>query len=202
MSDNIYFSKIEFREHIAHQLHSILLLNLAEGTLAYQVYEPSRIRKGPAITGIATEEFMGHTWDYELRKPAVKMKNSKTGFKPVMIEDVIEEYDVVFSYTHHFTKDELKALQSYCRVADFEMYRDREMLMEAPGFCGYRDEVNVYFTGVTDSYVPMMKLPMSYYYDEEHIWPSEKLYKYVIKNYMSGKKLSKWVTPYGALSLW
>lgn len=37
-----------------------------EGTLAYQVYEPSMIKKSPAITGIETEEFMGHTWDYEI----------------------------------------------------------------------------------------------------------------------------------------
>lgn len=201
MSENIYFSKIEFREYVAYQLHSILLINLVEGTLAYQVYEPIKIRKGPAITGITTEEFMVHTWNYELRKPAVKMKNSKTGFKPVIIEDIIDKYDVAFSYSYHFTKEELKILKSYCMVADFEIYRNREMSMEDPGYCGYRDEVNVYFTGVTDSYVPIMKLPMSYYYDEEHIWPSEKLYKYIIKHYMSGKKLSKWVMPYGALSL-
>lgn len=201
MADDIYFSKIEFREHIGYQLNSILLLNLVEGTLAYQVYEPSKIKKSPAITGIATEEFMGHIWDYEIRKPAVRMRNTKTEFEPVVIEDVMEENDVVFSYAYHFSKDELMELLSYCNVADFEVYRNREMSMEDPGYCGYRDEVKLGFVGLTDSYVPMIKLPMSYYYNEEYIWPSEKLYRFIINKYMSGKKLCKWVTPYGALSL-
>ena len=201
MADDIYFSKIEFREHIGYQLNSILLVNLVEGTLAYQVYEPSMIKKSPAITGIATEEFMGHTWDYEIRKPAVRMRNSKTEFAPVVIEDVMEEYDVVFSYAYHFSEAELVELLSYCNVADFEVYRNREMSMEDPGYCGYRDEVKLGFVGLTDSYVPMIKLPMSYYYNEEYIWPSEKLYRFIINKYMTGKKLCKWVTPYGALSL-
>ena len=29
---------------------------------------------------------------------------------------------------------------------------------------------------------------MNYYYDEEHIWPSEKLYRYLIKKYFEGNK--------------
>ena len=202
MADDIYFSKIEFREYIGYQLNSILLINLVEGTLAYQVYEPSKIKKSPAITGIATEEFMGHTWDYELRKPAVRMRNSKTEFEPVIIEDVMEENDVVFSYAYHFSKDELMELLFYCNVADFEAYRNREMSMADLGYCGYRDEIKLCFVGVTDSHVPLIKLPMDYYYDEDHIWPSEKLYRFVINKYMTSKKLSKWVTPYGALSLW
>lgn len=41
--------------------------------------------------------------------------------------------------------------------------------MEDPGYCGYRDEVKLGFVGLTDSYVPMIKLPMSYYYNEEYI---------------------------------
>ena len=201
MADDIYFSKIEFREFIGYQLNSILLLNLVEGTLAYQVYEPSKIKKSPAITGIATEKFMGHTWDYELRKPAVRMRNSQTEFEPVVIEDVMEENDVVFSYAYHFSKDELIELLSYCNVADFEAYRNREMSMEDPGYCGYRDEIKLSFVGVTDSYVPLIKLPMDYYYDEAHRWPTEALYQYVITNLLNDEKLKKAVTPYGGYSL-
>lgn len=199
MGDAIYFSKIEFREHIAFRLNSILLINLVEGTLAYQVYKANR--KAPAITGIMTKEVMGHTLEYEIRKPAVRMKNSKTGFQSVIIEDDIEEYDVVFSYTYKFTNGEKNELLSYCNVLDYEPYRHRNMSMKDEGYLGYRDEISVYFTGVTDSYIPMMRLPMDYYYDEKHIWPSEKLYRYIMKKYMTGKKLSKWVVPYGGLSL-
>ena len=34
---------------------------------------------------------------------------------------------------------------------------------------------------------------MAYYYDEEYIWPSEKLYRFIINKYMTSKKLSKWI---------
>ena len=57
----------------------------------------------------------------------------------------------------------------YCNALDFEPYRNREMSMDDEGYCGYRDEVNVSFTGITDSYISMIKLPMDYYDDEDHI---------------------------------
>lgn len=201
MEERIYFSKVEFREYVGYRLNSILLVNLVEGTLVYQVYERSKERKAPVITGIGTEEFMGHTWDYEIRKPAVKMRNSKTGFKTVIIEDDVADYDVVFLYTHKFSDDEKRDVLKYCNALEFEPYRDRKMSMEDEGYCGYRDEIDVYFTGITDSYIPMIKLPMDYYYDEKHIWPSEKLYRYIVRSFLSGKKLSKWVVSYGGLSL-
>ena len=79
-------------------------------------------------------------------------------------------------------------LLSYCNVADFEAYRNREMSMADPGYCGYRDEIKLSFVGVTDSHVPLIKLPMDYYYDEDHIWSSEKLYRFVINKYMTNNK--------------
>ena len=202
MEEKIYFSKVEFREYIGHELYSILLLNLVEGTLAYQVYEKNRkVRKAPAITGIGTEEFMGDTWDYEIRKPAVKMRNLKTGFKSVIIEDDEIDYDVIFSYTHDFSYNEKKDVLQYCNALEFEPYRGKKMSMKDEGFCGYRDEIHVYFTGVTDSYIPKIQLPMEYYYDEKHIWPSEKLYRYIVRKFLSDKNLSKWVISYGGGSL-
>ena len=43
---------------------------------------------------------------------------------------------------------------------------------------------------------------MNYYYDEEHICPSEKLYRYLIKKYFEGdKKLHGWGPSYGEGSL-
>lgn len=201
MEEKIYFSKVEFREHIGYHLNSILLINLEESTLAYQVYEINRKDKTPVITGIVTEEFMGHIWDYEIRKPAVMMKNAKTGLESVLIEDDIEKYDVIFSYTHHFSEAEKNEVLSYCNALEFEPYRKRKMSMNDEGYCGYRDEVSVYFTGITNSYIPLMRLPMDYLYDEQHIWPSEKLYRYIVKNYLTSKKLSKWVVSYGGLSL-
>ncbi len=66
---------------------------------------------------------------------------------------------------------------------EFEPYRDREMSMDDEGYCGYRDEIMVKFVGVTDSYIPKMEWDIQYYYDKEHIWPSERLYHYVLSKY-------------------
>ena len=200
MNDTVYFSKIEFREYI-YGLHSILLLDLVEGTLAYQVYEQEKRMYAPAITGIETEEFMGHTWETDIRKPAMKMRNGKTDFESVLLVDDTDDMEVVFSYTHKFSKCELKELLPLCNALDFEPYRDKKMSMEDEGYRGYRDEVRLYFKGITDSYIPKIELPMYYFYDEEHIWPSEKLYRYVVKNFLNDPKLKKRAVSYGGLSL-
>ena len=193
MNEKVYFSKIEFKEYIGYRLNSILLLNLVEGTLAYQVYEIEKRIHAPAITGVETEEFMGHTWESDIRKPAMRMRNGKTGFKSVLLVDDIDDKKVVFSYTHKFSECEIKKLLPLCNALDFEPYRDRKMSMDDEGYCGYRDEVSLYFKGVTDLYIPKIELPMDYFYDEEHIWPSEKLYRYVKKTFMNDKKLKNWV---------
>ena len=52
MSEKVYFSKMEFREFIGFALNSILLLDLVEGTLAYQVYEAEKRIHAPTITGV------------------------------------------------------------------------------------------------------------------------------------------------------
>lgn len=202
MEDKIYFSKVEFREH-GRQLHeSILLLNLEECSMSYQVWKRRPKRNDPAIVGVEKKEIGRNTYFHDFSKQAVKMSNSKTDFKSVIIEDDPGDYDVIFSYTYHFTEEEMKELLPYCNALDFEPYRDKKMDMDDEGYCGYRDEVTVSFTGVSDSYMPLLKLPMDYYYDEEHIWPSERLYRYVVKTYFSSsKKLRKWVTQYGACSL-
>ena len=167
--EKIYFSKIEFREDIGFGLHSILLINLIEGTLFYQTYKRKKRVKAPAITGIKTEYITGYKWDHEIKKPAVKMKNYRTNFKYMTIEDDPDILGVDFSYGYRFKENELEELKQYCNALEFEPYRNRKMSMDDEGYCGYRDEVRVSFTAITDSYIPMIKLRMGYYYDEAHI---------------------------------
>ena len=119
----------------------------------------------------------------------------------MLLVDDIDDKEVVFSHTHKFSECEIKELLPLCNALDFETYRDRKMSMDDEGYCGYRDEVSLYFKVVTDSYISKIERPMDYFYDEEHIWPSEKLYRYVIKTFMNNKKLKNWVVSYGGLSL-
>ena len=74
--------------------------------------------------------------------------------------------------------------------------------MNDEGYIGYRDEINTYFTGITNSYIPKLDLQMDYFYDEEHIWPSEKLYRYLVNTFFEcNKKFKKYGPHYGAGSL-
>ena len=89
-----------------------------------------------------------------------------------------------------------------CNANDYEPFRNRQMKMGEEGYCGYRDEIHVEFRGITNSPIPLIELPMDYFYDEYHIGPSEKLYRHIIKNVFEKEKSMKGrYTPYFGLSL-
>ena len=201
MSDAVYFSKIEYREVIGYgKTSSIMLLNIPEKELSYQVYDWKR--QMPAIEGVQSEQRGEHTWTYSIAIPAKIIKNEKTGFEPQMIKDEQYEPEIAFSHAIKLADEQMEALLPYCNALDFEPYRDREMKMGEEGYIGYRDGVRLYFKAITDSYIPLLELPMNYYYDEEHIWPSERLYRYLVKTFFEGKKrLSGWNPTYGRFSL-
>ena len=197
----IYFTKVEYREVIGYgNTSSILLLNIPEKELSCQVFNWKR--QMPAIEGIRTEKIGDYEWTDNFALPAVKMRNGKTGFKAETLLDEAYEQEVVFSHAINISDEQMEDLLPYCDASEFEPYRDRTMSMDDEGFIGYRDEVHLYFKAITDSYIPLLELPMDYYYDEEHIWPSEKLYRYLIKNFFEGNKKLKGKSPtYGGLSL-
>lgn len=201
MEDAIYFSKIEYKESIGHgNTLSVILLNIPEKELSYQVFEWKR--KMPSIQGVRTEEWNGHTRSYDIAIPAKKIRNYKTGFSDKLMIDDQDEQEVVFSYAIKFTDLQVEELLPYCNALDFEPFRDKKMSMGDEGCIGYRDGVHLGFKAITDSYIPLLELPMKYYYDENHMWPSEKLYRYLIKTYFEGnKKLRRWGPVYGGLSL-
>ena len=152
----------------------------------------------PAIEGIQTEARNGHIWSNDIAIPARRISNERTGFEPRTIRDEQFEEKIAFSYAIKLTDGQMKTLLPYCNALDFEPYRDRKMQMGEEGYIGYRDEVRLHFRAITDSYIPILELPMDYYYDEEHIWPSEKLYRYLVKTFLEKeKKLRGWGLCYG-----
>ena len=197
---DIYFTKIQFTEYIWHRKHGVLYLNLQEKELAYQVYGNNR--NMPAIEGVETEEWFGKENQFRFFKPAKIISNAKTNFKPELIEDEFDNEFIVYSYSKKLNDEELTEIKKFCKVSDFDPFRNREMNMEDEGFAGYRDGMNIRFDGISDSYFPYLRLPMNYYYDSEHEWPSETLYKYLVTTFLMGKKnLQPWIIPYGAFSL-
>ena len=198
----VYFTKVEYREVIGRgNTSSILLLNIPEKELSYQEFDWKR--QMPAIEGLRTEKFGEREWTDHIAMPAVKMRNGKTGFKVETLIDEEYEQEVVFSYAVKITDEQMEDLLPYCDAAEFEPFRDRKMSMDDEGFIGYRDEVQLFFRAVTDSYIPLLELPMEYYYDEAHIWPSEKLYRYLVRNFFDkkNKKLKGRGPVYGGFSL-
>ncbi len=201
MANKIYFSKIEYREVLGYgNTSSILLLNIPEHELSYQEFRWKK--RMPAITGIESEIIGDHTYYFDFVKPAMMVNNCKTNYKDILVADDLEEEEVVFSFVEKLSDHQITELLPYCNAFDFEPFRDKEMRFDDEGYIGYRDGVRLYFRAITSSYIPMIELPMDCYYDEAHIWPSEKLYRYLIKTYFEKNKKYKRTWPvYGGLSL-
>lgn len=186
MDKPVYFSKTEYREYKANGLSSILLLNLVDRELSYQTYVGKK--KMPAIQGTESVELGNHVYTFDKNVPGRVIRNCRTDFQPVLLPEEESQYEVDFSYGIKLSDEDMMELLPYCNALDFEPYRNREMSMDDEGYIGYRDEASMSFCGVTDSYIPVIKLPMEYYYDEEHIWPSEKLYRYLVHRYFENNK--------------
>ena len=212
MDKTVYFSKVEFSSLIAYDgpsqigyaavgdmRRSIMLLNLKEKELSYQVFDETM--QMPAIQGEESREMHG-VFSVDNSSPARVIRNSKTNFEPKLIKSERYDSEVVFSYGIKLTDEQMEKILPYCNALDFEPYRNRKMSREDEGYIGYRDEVGMHFCAVTDSYIPKLELPMDYYYDEEHIWPSERLYRYLVATFFEGNKEVKgWGPHYGAGSL-
>lgn len=201
MSEPVYFSKIEFIETIGYgNPDSIILLNLPERELSYQVFNWKH--QYPAIQGMEVEERNGKLYSYDTLYPVKWISSEKTNFKPSLFKDEDYEQEVIFSYGIKLTKKQVETLLPLCNALDFEPFRNKKMIMGEEGYCGYRDEVNIKFRGITNSYIPLLELPMDYFYNNKHIWPSEKLYRHIIKNiFDKQKELKGWYTPYSGFSL-
>lgn len=197
----IYFTKVEFMEAIGYVNHtSTILLNLPMKELSYQVFRYKR--RMPAISGDTTIHDDNHEYSYSFGVPAKVIKSGKNNFEKQVIEDDAWEQDVEYSYGIKLTDEQMEQLLPYCNALDFEPFRGKKMSMDDAGYIGYRDEVSVRFKAITDSYIPEIELPMYYYYDEEHIWPSERLYRYLIKTYFENNSKIKAHKPvYGGFSL-
>lgn len=198
----IYFSKVLFEETCGgyEWPKRVTLLNLVEKELSLQLIG----LKYQMPAGIKTETVTigNYTYNMEHYIPAKILKSAKNDFKPQFLEDKIFTEEVSFSWAIKLTEEQMEELLPYCNALEFEPYRERKMSMDDEGYIGYRDEISTYFTGVTDSSLPLLELPMDYYYDEAHIWPSEKLYRYIIKTYYEGnKKLRNKAPCYGGGSL-
>lgn len=189
MDDPVYFSKIQFTEFLNYWGHvptRRITLNLATREISLQVYR--RKLNQPVIIGEETQIICGRDIRFDIRKPAYFIRNEHTGFKPVLLPAEAISEEVLFSYGTDITDDQMKELLPLCNALDYEPFRGKAMSMDDPGYIGYRDEMSMSFAAITDSYIPMIELPMDYLYDEAHTWPQEKLFSHIVKMFFDGNK--------------
>ena len=198
---NIYFTKIEFTEWLCPYT-SHIVIDIPNEEMYVQRYKDTYKRFLPSSREeVEYYESNGELRTYRIGHTDVLMKSGKTGERRSRAEYPKSSEELVYSYGIKLQKKDILGLKPYTRAMDFEPYRDREMSMNDEGYIGYRDEVSLYFCATSDSYLPLIRLPMMYYYDEEHIWPSEKLYRYLYRKYLSKDGFKEAVIEYGGCSL-
>ena len=229
MDKPVYFTKIEYRTYSPKGLYSILFLNTMEKQLSYQMFEP--IFDPPAIIEEVSHVIHGMRFTDRIGRPARVIKSWKGGYRKQLLPcgdtmfvgidhyaQAVDDNGFPFDWREHIFSDEnyevthsiginipdeiMPELLEYCDARDFEPFRNRKMDYYDEGRIGYRDEVNMHFTGITNSYIPLLVLPMDYIYDEKHIWPSEKLYRYLVQKFFPYNRKKTGLQPtYGAFSL-
>lgn len=191
MNEPIYFTKILFRELCLGERR--ILIDLPNKEISYGAYKSVR-------NSTAGSEL--HKEDLDIVLPRKIISNGKTNFKNEIVYDDYYKTKEMFLKGFKLSSKVMNELLPLCNALDFEQYRDKEQSMNDPGYIGYRDETTLIFEGITDSCLPLNKIYMSYYYDEKHIPPTEKLYRYICKNILErDKECSKWMWEYGSFSL-
>lgn len=193
----IYFSKVEYvraswmygKGRPLFRSRAVMILNLVSRELSVQV-----VRAEPDMADMIYRIEAG--WRLGIQEsetvPLTKIRNSKTGMKSVNILSDVSNEKIISSEGTVLTDEQMQGLYPYCNALEFEPYRNRKMDMKDPGWQGYRDEITVSFKGITDSYISKIELPMDYLFDDKHTWPSERLYDYLLENYIRpNKKMCK-----------
>lgn len=198
MTDSVYFSKVEFRDCREFDRTRITLLNIHERELSFQVLNMKR--RMPAIEDtsfiritdskdISPRTVRKQFSELKYGLPAKKIINGKNEFEPQYIRDDYFEQEVVFSYAIKLTDEQVEELLPYCNALDFEPYRDKKRVMNEGLFMVCDDTYgDITFMGITDSHIPMLELIMDTGCDEDHSWPSERLYEYLVSTFFKGKE--------------
>lgn len=100
---------------------------------------------------------------------------------------------IVVSYNKGLSAGWMNQLLPLCNARDFEPYRfdalqKPEKWEKAEDIIGYRDGVSITFCGITDSYIPKLELGMTVLYDKPHEPPQERLYQYLVRNFLMREK--------------
>lgn len=102
---------------------------------------------------------------------------------------VTEQKEVISDYKKELSVGLVNQILPLCEIYKFEqcLSDDENALVGWGGnkdSTGYRDEVSLIFYGFIDSDVPEMEIEISFLYDRQHEPPQEKLYQFLIQNFL------------------
>lgn len=159
--------------------------------LSFQTFE--YVKNIPSITGYGYYDKFGELILNDFVVPGILIKSCKNNFNQQSIAIEEEEKIVTFSYGIKLSDLEIKLIQEYCNALEFEEYRYLDIYdyLDTYGYIGYIDEINLEFEGITNSYLPKIKLSMNLIFNNEHSWPTEKLYNYLMNIYIINNKECK-----------
>ncbi|QEK21659.1 hypothetical protein JHD53_01915 [Peptacetobacter hiranonis] len=196
MNEKIYFSKLQFTHTTYGRELDRLLLDLDSKELSFQTFE--YVKNMPSIIGYGYYDVFGELILSDFTNPGILVKSCKNNFNKQIISIEKEEKIVTFSYGIKLSDLEIKLVREYCNALEFEKYRGLDIYdyLDTDGYIGYRDEISLEFEGITNSYIPRIRLSMDIIFDNEHSWPTEKLYNYLMNVYIrSNKELKKRMIP-------
>ena len=186
MGEAIYFTKVEFTQYeINRCVTKIILLDLEQKELSWQrfVTKP-KIRR--SVQDVHYMELDDGTIAFNGQAKVIK--NAKTNFKPHLIRDDEYENIVTHIYAVELSDEQMEEILPFCNALDFEPYRNKEAWDDVGHNGGYRDEQEVVFRGYSNSYLPLIEIPMTAINEKR---PNEKLYRYLWKTYFEGNKKIK-----------
>ncbi len=100
---------------------------------------------------------------------------------------------VIASYAKELSTGWINQILPLCNVRNYEPCRSDPQYAqkewgENEGCIGYRDGISIRFYGIIASDIPKMELGMDFLYDEQHEPPQEKLYQFLIRNFLLKEK--------------
>ena len=106
---------------------------------------------------------------------------------------VIEKNEVIVDYRKKLSTGAINQILPLCKLCDFERYllkheKNSSNWGDQEHSIGYRDGVSITFCGQSEPNASRIKLDMSFLYDEQYQPPHEKLYRFLIQNFLLKNK--------------
>ena len=106
---------------------------------------------------------------------------------------VIEKNEAIVDYQKKLSTGAINQILPFCKLCDFERYllkceKNLSNWEDQENSIGYRDGISITFYGQSEPNASEIKMDMSVLYDKQYQPPHEKLYGFLIRNFLLQNK--------------